>query len=81
MVLNYVSEMADPRTPSQIIDALGGTKAVADTVGCKLNVVSNWRRAKIPADRWPAMVDGFPGKITYEELAAQLPPAEDEAAA
>lgn len=70
----------DPRTASQIIDALGGTKAVADQLKCGLSAVSNWRRARIPSDRWPAIVAGFDG-ITYEQLAAQLPPADDEAAA
>jgi hypothetical protein len=72
--------MADPRTPSQIIDALGGTKTVADALGCNMNVVSNWRRAKIPADRWPSLVAGFPSLITYEQLAAQLTPGDEEAA-
>jgi hypothetical protein len=65
-----------PRTSSQIIDDLGGTKAVASELGCGMPVVSNWRRARIPPDRWPDMVAKFPDKITYEELAAQLPPAE-----
>jgi hypothetical protein len=73
--------MANARTPSQIIDALGGTKAVADIFGCGLNVVSNWRKAKIPADRWAGLVAAKPNDITFEELAAQLPPDESEAAA
>lgn len=72
--------MPDPRTASQIIDALGSTKAVSSALGCDMPVVSNWRRARIPADRWPAMVAAFPDRITYEELAAQLPPADSEAA-
>jgi DNA-binding transcriptional regulator YdaS (Cro superfamily) len=73
--------MADPRTASQIIDALGGTKAVSVALGCSMPVVSNWRKAKIPPERWPGMVAAFAGDITYEELAAQVPPIEDEAAA
>ncbi len=68
--------MTNSRTASQIIDDLGGTKAVAEKIGCLQSAVSNWRRGRIPADRWPAFVAGFPGKIAYEELAAQLPPAE-----
>jgi hypothetical protein len=72
--------MADSRTASQIIDALGGTKVVSDALGCSMPVVSNWRKAKIPADRWPAMVAAFPDDITYEGLAAQLAAADEEAA-
>ncbi len=35
-------------THSEIIDALGGTKAIADSTGSKENAVSNWRERGIP---------------------------------
>jgi hypothetical protein len=56
---------------SQIIDALGGTKTVAEQLKCGCSVVSNWRRARIPARRWSALVAAFPG-VTYEQLAASF---------
>ncbi len=40
-------------TPATLIDALGGTSAVADGLGLKAPVVSNWKaRGKIPAEMW-----------------------------
>lgn len=35
-------------THAEIIDALGGTGAVATALGCKDNAVSNWRERGIP---------------------------------
>lgn len=58
----------------EIIDALGGTKAVAEAMGTNLSVVSSWRgRRSIPADRWFALVGlaadlGVPD-LTFESLA------------
>lgn len=43
------------KSVGDIIDALGGTKAVADALGLSLSTVSSWRtkdRNSIPADRW-----------------------------
>ena len=36
-----------PLTESQVIDALGGTGAVAALLGVKATAVSNWRRTGI----------------------------------
>lgn len=58
----------------EIIDALGGTKAVAEAHGVNLSVVSSWRfRRSIPADRWRDIVAlaearGVEG-LTFETLA------------
>jgi transposase-like protein len=41
-----------------LIQALGGTTAVAKALSVNPSVVSNWRRrASVPADHWPALVD------------------------
>jgi hypothetical protein len=39
----------------QIIDALGGYRAVADYLCEEPNTVHNWTRRSIPAKRWPAI--------------------------
>ena len=45
---------------SDVIDKLGGTRAVANLFGCGVNAVSNWRVSnRFPAD-------------TYEALTAEL---------
>jgi hypothetical protein len=38
--------MTELTTTRQVIDALGGTKAVADLLGCKMQRVTNWKRAR-----------------------------------
>jgi hypothetical protein len=42
-------------TQSEIIDALGGTGAVADATGCKQSAVSMWRHNGIPWKRRPTL--------------------------
>lgn len=36
-------------TEDEIFDELGGTKAVANLLGCRQNAVSNWRKRGLPA--------------------------------
>jgi hypothetical protein len=39
------------RTPSEVIDAIGGTSAVASLTGRGMSAVSNWRRSgRIPPE-------------------------------
>jgi DNA-binding transcriptional regulator YdaS (Cro superfamily) len=41
-----------------LIQALGGTTAVARALSVNPSVVSNWRgRQSIPSEHWPAIVD------------------------
>jgi hypothetical protein len=46
-------------TWGQIIDAVGGTGAVADGLGCATSTVSSWRSRPrgIPSDKWAAFVE------------------------
>lgn len=77
------------KSAGEIIDALGGTKAVADALGLSLSTVSSWRtedRNSIPSGRWLAIVEmaqslGVNG-ITLEGLATMhtRPAAAQEAA-
>lgn len=46
-------------TPSEAIDALGGTSAVADMFDCPMQRVSNWRRAGIPSKYSLAISDAL----------------------
>jgi hypothetical protein len=60
-------------TPDSVIDALGGTKAVAQALSLKLPTVSVWRTRGIPSGRWSALSrlaseKGVP-EITLEALA------------
>jgi hypothetical protein len=44
-------------TAAQIIDALGGTRAVSVAIGVPTSAVSNWKaRNSIPSARWPAVI-------------------------
>jgi hypothetical protein len=56
-----------------IIDALGGTKKVAEGLGIDLPVVSNWRERGIPPRRWPAILDlakrNKVKEVTFDRLA------------
>lgn len=46
------------RTESDVIDALGGSAAVATARGLPLTTVDSWkRRGSIPAAHWPGLVD------------------------
>lgn len=78
-------------TWGSIIDAAGGTKAVADGLGQSTSTVSGWRTRSggIPGGHWSAVVrlahEGGKSAITLEvlaELAARRQPASiDEARA
>jgi len=63
-------------TPGSIIDALGGTKQVADALSVSKSTVSGWRerRGGIPAPHWVPLVRlaaerGKEGDVTLEVLA------------
>ncbi len=63
-------------TPGSIIDALGGTKQVAEVLQLSKSTVSGWRERPggIPAPHWAALVR-FAGErgrsdVTLEALAA-----------
>jgi hypothetical protein len=43
------------KRPDQVIDALGGTQAVADLFGLRYGVVWNWRIRGLPADTYAVM--------------------------
>jgi DNA-binding transcriptional regulator YdaS (Cro superfamily) len=50
-------------TPSDVIDALGGTSAVAALTGRKPSSVSTWKaRNKLPAETYVVMMDALKGK-------------------
>lgn len=44
--------MSDVSTWPSIIDALGGTGAVADALGERTSTVSGWRKRGIPGPHW-----------------------------
>lgn len=41
--------------PDELIDALGGSAAVADAIGVESNTVGNWRKRGFPAWAVPAL--------------------------
>ena len=47
--------MSKLRTAAEVIDALGGTQAVADIFGLNYGVVWNWRGRGLPADTYAVM--------------------------
>ncbi len=61
-------------SPGSIIDALGGTKRVAEALGEAVSTVSGWRSRGIPGTRWVALVDlaktSGRNEITLEVLAS-----------
>lgn len=64
--------MAKRKSPSEIIDQLGGTRAVKLMTGARnLSNVSNWRREGIPMRYWMALVRVSAGKLVYEDLENQ----------
>lgn len=65
--------------PSEIIEALGGRKAVCGITGATLGAVKQWDRIGVPAKYWPDLVQhaarsAIPG-ITFDALRAARPPA------
>lgn len=44
-------------TAAEIIDAFGGTRALADRLGLPRGAVANWRRLGIPARYWFSVLD------------------------
>lgn len=60
-------------TSDFIIDALGGTKAVADELSQALSTVSGWRERGIPSTHWLALSrlasERGVNEITLEALA------------
>lgn len=62
---------------AQIIDALGGRRAVADLTGAEPNAITQWRRIGVPAKYWPTLVErasalGVEG-ITFASLRCTKP--------
>jgi DNA-binding transcriptional regulator YdaS (Cro superfamily) len=61
-------------TASEIIDLLGGTSQLAETLGVQPSTVSNWRvRQVIPGEYWREMVAQAKRKqikaVTFDALA------------
>lgn len=51
------------------IDKAGGVSKLADAIGLKPNVVSNWRlRKQVPAERCVAIEDATGGQVTRHDL-------------
>lgn len=44
--MNGVMSDLSPKTPTEVIDALGGTRAVSELLGVGLSVVSNWKKTE-----------------------------------
>lgn len=44
-----------PMRPDELIDALGGSAAVADFLGVEINAVGNWRKRGFPAWALPKL--------------------------
>lgn len=54
----------------QLVNELGGAKAVAEALKTKERTVHMWAYRKgIPRARWPEMIDAFPG-VTLDRLRA-----------
>lgn len=68
------------RTTDALIDALGGTKAVADRCGCKPSAVSNWRKDGIPASRHLQLVRFAEREGLQVDIDAVFPPRSTPAA-
>ncbi len=54
-----------------IIDALGGTGAVADALGERTSTVSGWRKRGIPGPHW-AGVARLAGELDKSEISLEL---------
>lgn len=71
-------------TTSQVIDALGGNKAVEALTGCSPQVVSNWRRFDtFPASKFVLMTSALAavGKHAPASLWGMSPPVKAKASA
>ena len=66
-------------TDSDIIDAIGGTGAVASIFDITSASVSEWREKGIPKARRQTLALMFPGKVP-ESWRPQLPPSAEQAA-
>lgn len=60
---------------SQIVERLGGAKAVADMLGLTRNGVQRWKYPaprghgnKVPQKHWAVLVEKSAGKVTLAEL-------------
>ncbi len=78
-------------TFASVIDTLGGGAVVGKAIGEEAGTVRQWKRRRIPADKWPAIVrlarERGCQDVTYElleqlDVAAQAsqPPAPAQAA-
>lgn len=56
-------------TTKAVIDALGGTKAVAELTGRKYTAAHNWRSSRFPANTYRAIT------IALEEKGLSAPPS------
>ena len=60
-------------TTNEIINALGGRKAVSDVTGTTPNAVTQWRKAGIPPLHWHKLVatpEAQTHGITFDTLAS-----------
>ena len=63
-------------TPSALIDALGGTAALAARLGVGRSAVSNWRREGIPRSRHYEMARIAEGSgLRVDDRSVFVPPA------
>lgn len=72
------------RTVDDVIEAIGGTAAVAALLGIGKSTVSSWRaRGSIPAEHWKAIVDRADeiecASVSLEALACMHAKPETEA--
>lgn len=71
-------------TVGSIIDALGGTKEVAELLSCAPSTVSGWRSRGIPGDAWAPLAEAAQAKgladVTVDLLARLHARAPREAA-
>jgi hypothetical protein len=60
----------DDASPRKLIDALGGTQAVAETLSLEPRTVQMWKfRKRIPRTRWPELIEKYP-QLTLDALRA-----------
>jgi len=52
---SHMAELAPLKTAAEVIDALGGTQAVADMFRIGYGAAWNWRIRGLPADTYAAM--------------------------
>lgn len=57
------------KTVEQIIDELGGARAIAERTPAKIGAIRLWKhRHTIPRTAWPDLIRAFPDKLTLDDL-------------